>query len=149
MWTRRLPDFLNCTQFVKVRSTFRESTQIDKHTVYVVSYVCSHTLEGNLMPMKPNASISESGRKYYLRDATLTNADIASHLTGSDLVNAGDDMGGQGQPPGTFWIGGNGRTWGRLVAVRTATDEVVVLCPFHSSLGQKMLAIGDFVADRA
>lgn len=47
-------------------------------------------------------------------------------------------MGGQGQPPGTFWIER------RLVVVRTADDEVVVLCPFHTSLGQKMLAIADF-----
>ncbi len=95
--------------------------------------------------MKPDASICEAGRKYYLRDATLTNADIALHLTGTNHVTAGDDMGGEGQPPGTFWIGGS-RTGGRLVAVRTANDEVV-LCPFHSSLGQKMLAIGDFVTE--
>ena len=93
--------------------------------------------------MKPDASICEAGRKYYLRDATLTNADIALHLTGTNLVKAGDDMGGQGQPPGTFWIG-SGNTCGRLAAVRTAADEIVVLCPFHGSLGQKMLAIGDF-----
>jgi len=91
------------------------------------------------MPMKPDASICEAGRKYYLCDVTLTNTDIALHLTGSWHVTAGDDMGGQGQPPGTFWVGS------RLVAVRTADDEIVVLCPFHSSLGQKMLAIGDFV----
>ena len=90
------------------------------------------------MPMNPDASICEAGRKYYLRDPALTNADIALHLTGNNHVTAGDDMGGQGQPPGTFWIER------RLVAVRTANDEVVVLCPFHSSLGQKMLGIGDF-----
>lgn len=96
--------------------------------------------------MKLNTSIYEAGRKYYLRNATLTNEDIALHLTGNYHVTAGDDMGGKGQPPGTFWIG-DGRTGGRLVAVRTANDEVVVLCPFHSSLGQKMLVIGDFVAN--
>jgi hypothetical protein len=96
------------------------------------------------MPMKPGASIFEAGRKYHLRNPALTNEEIALHLTGNNLVKAGDDMGGQGQPPGTFWIG-NGNTCGRLVAVRTASDEIVVLCPFHSSLGQKMLAIGDFV----
>jgi hypothetical protein len=101
------------------------------------------------MPTNPNASISESGRKYYLRDATLTNEDIAEHMTGSSLVNAGDRMDNQGQPPGTFWLGGNGRTWGRLIAVRTAADEIVVLSPWDDILGKKMLAIGDFVADRA
>lgn len=92
------------------------------------------------MPMKPDASICDTGRKYFLRDATLTNADIALHLTDSYHVTAGDDMGGEEQPPGTFWI------QRRLVAVRTANDEVVVLCPFHSRLGQKMLGIGDFIA---
>jgi len=96
--------------------------------------------------MKPDASVFEAGRKYHLRNPALTNEEIALHLTSNNLVKTGDDMGGQGQPPGTFWIG-NRNTWGRLVAVRTSSDEIVVLCPFHSSLGQKMLAIGDFVSE--
>ena len=91
------------------------------------------------MTMKPNASICEAGKKYYLRDPSLANTDIALHLTGSYLVTAGEDMGNEVQPPGTFW------SERRLVAVRTKNDEIVVLSPFRSSLGQKMLAIGDFV----
>ena len=97
------------------------------------------------MPMEPNASICEAGRKYYLRNPVLTNKEIALHLTGYYLITeGGGDMRGEGQVPGTFWIEAT-RGRQRLVAVRTANDEVVVLEPFLGSLGQQMLAIGDFM----
>ena len=94
------------------------------------------------MPTKPDASISSTGRKYHLRCATIANTDIALHLSaGSRYVTAGDVMDGEGQPPGTFWIGG------RLVAVRTVDNEVVVFCSSSSILGENMLGIGDFVTE--
>ena len=113
--------------------------------MFVHFTILSHT-KGNPMPMKPDASICEAGRKYYLRNATFTNADIALHLTGNYLVTADDDMGGESQPPGTFWIQ-MGNTKRRLAAVRTTSDEIVVLYPFLSSLGQAMLAIADFATE--
>jgi hypothetical protein len=90
------------------------------------------------MSTKPAASICDAGRKCFLRDQSITNEEIALHLTGVYHVVAGNDMGGEGQPPGTFWVDN------RLVAVRTEEDEVVVLSPFNSRFTQAMLAIADF-----
>lgn len=140
-----------CTPEVR-SSILLGSTRVDKHIIHVVLCVCSfHYLnysEGNLMSIKPNASIFETSSKYRLYNAALTNEEIASHLSGDSLrslINSGEiAYENQGQPPGTFWAGGNGMTWGYLIAVRTAENEIVFLWPFfHSKLEQVMLAIAE------
>ena len=94
------------------------------------------------MPTSPSASILDVGKLFILRNPSMTNIEIARHLTGSWLVEAGMDIGGDGDPPGSFHIhveSGNKR----LVAIRLCNEEIVVIFPFHSSLGRAMLAIAD------
>lgn len=94
----------------------------------------------------PIATIFESGRKYRLHNPTMTNADIASYLTGRtfSFFKEGNEV---NQPLGTFWVSEDGGAWGRLVAIRTSGVEITVLRPFHDTVGFLMLAIADFLPE--
>lgn len=97
------------------------------------------------MQSKQNASIFEAGTRYRLHDATLSNEEIASRLSSNFFVGSGSiAYENQGQPPGTFWVGGNGMTSGYLIAIRTAENEVTFVWPFyHSKLKQAILTIAE------